>query len=520
MRSATYFAAALLAVTSTTSAQGIKGTAYGFASGVTGGGSAQAATPSSADELATWLSDDTARVILIDQEYDFTGTTGTGPGCDKSSCSANSGGQLYLGDLSCGNSDMVAVNSITYDLAGTAPLAVGSNKSILSSNGKGVLKGKGLSLAPGSSNVIIQGVQFTDINPKDVWGGDALELQGNNDGVWVDHCKFSLTGRMFVVNHYNPSRLTLSNNEFDGQTSSSATCNGNHYWTMMFYGDGDQVTLDRNYFHDVSGRAPKLGEPGVSVTFVSGPSPAFDTSPSITNQPQPPQQATNNYFSNMKGHAFDAYAGASALIEGNAFDSVDTPLTDQSLTVDTVFNVADASAAAACSSQLGRECVLNSLASSGTWTPMSSTSGLSAFSAAKDYLLTPIDASKVASLVLANAGPANLGSYTGYDGSGSSSSGGSGTGTGTGTSTGSGSGTSPSATATASASASAVHNAFAAAGPSGLPAGTGGSVPSYGAPPSDAGSSQLGSQTNSPGSSSGSSSSSSGCAGKRRRFRA
>lgn len=38
---------------------------------------------------------------------------------------------------------------------------------------------------------------------------------------------------------------------------------------MMFYGDGDQVTLDRNYIHDCSGRAPKLGEDGVAGTFVS-----------------------------------------------------------------------------------------------------------------------------------------------------------------------------------------------------------------------------------------------------------
>lgn len=38
---------------------------------------------------------------------------------------------------------------------------------------------------------------------------------------------------------------------------------------MMFYGDGDQVTLDRNYFHDCSGRAPKLGEDSVGGTFVS-----------------------------------------------------------------------------------------------------------------------------------------------------------------------------------------------------------------------------------------------------------
>lgn len=37
---------------------------------------------------------------------------------------------------------------------------------------------------------------------------------------------------------------------------------------MMFYGDGDQVTLDRNYFHDCSGRAPKLGEDSTGGTFV------------------------------------------------------------------------------------------------------------------------------------------------------------------------------------------------------------------------------------------------------------
>lgn len=88
-----------------------------------------------------------------------------------------------------------------------------------------------------------------------------------------------------IVAHYNPSRLTISNTEFDGETTTSATCNGNHYWTMMFYGDGDQVTLDRNYIHDCSGRAPKLGEDG-KTCYV---------------------QAVNNLFSNMEGHAFEAY---------------------------------------------------------------------------------------------------------------------------------------------------------------------------------------------------------------------
>lgn len=39
-----------------------------------------------------------------------------------------------------------------------------------------------------------------DINPKYVWGGDAISLEGNA-GVWIDHCTFDLVGRMFVVSH-------------------------------------------------------------------------------------------------------------------------------------------------------------------------------------------------------------------------------------------------------------------------------------------------------------------------------
>lgn len=142
MRSPITNAAVILAAVSSAAAQAVKGTAYGFATGVTGGGSAAAAAPSSADELATWLSDDTERVILVDQEYDFTGTSATDAGCDRKSCSYDNGGQLYIGDLSCGASDNVAVSSITYDAAGPDPLKVGSNKSLISSNGKGVLKGK------------------------------------------------------------------------------------------------------------------------------------------------------------------------------------------------------------------------------------------------------------------------------------------------------------------------------------------------------------------------------------------
>lgn len=263
--------AALLAVAASASAQAVVGKAYGFATGVTGGGSAAAVTPTTADELAKYLSDDTARVILITKEFDFTGKTATGSGCDRKSCSASGtpAGQFYLGELSCAASDdNVPVSSITYDTAGTQALKVGSNKSILGVGGKGVLKGKGLSLAKNAKNVIIQGIEFTNINPGVVWGGDALDFQGGNDGVWVDHNKFSLVGRMFIVSHYSASRITVSNNEFDGTTTTSATCNDNHYWTMMFYGDGRSPYRSDCKMQECSNTSQATRSPSTATTTI------------------------------------------------------------------------------------------------------------------------------------------------------------------------------------------------------------------------------------------------------------
>jgi hypothetical protein len=190
---------------------------------------------------------------------------------------------------------------------------------------------------------------------------------------------------MFVVSHYDGSEATLSNNEFDGVTTTSATCNGNHYWTMMMIGKTEKFTLDKNYFHDVSGRAPKLGQDGVNSYF----------------------HAINNYFENMKGHAFDAYTGVSALVEGNAFVAVDQPNTEHAAGVNTFVS----QGGDACSSVFGRACLENSVdSSSGKLSPGSSSGFIAQLG--KIDVPKPMKASEVAAYVKANAGPANLGTST------------------------------------------------------------------------------------------------------------
>lgn len=165
--------------------------------------------------------------------------------------------------------------SVTYDKAGVTPIDIGSNKSLIGIGTSGVIKGKGLRVANGAENVIIQyepcpfniistsinnnrNIHITDLNPQYIWGGDAITIAGS-DLIWVDHCKISLIGRqMFVAGTTASNRVTLSNNEFDGVTSWSATCDGHHYWAIYLTGSSDLVTMKGNYIHHTSGRGPKI----------------------------------------------------------------------------------------------------------------------------------------------------------------------------------------------------------------------------------------------------------------------
>ncbi|KAH9908596.1 pectate lyase a [Xylariomycetidae sp. FL2044] len=369
----------LTAASSLTAEAQVTGAAEGFATGVTGGGDASPVYPTTTDELVSYLGDDTARVIVLTGEIDFTGTEGTSTDTGCAPWGTDDACQLAINanDWCTNYQPDAPTESITYDTAGTLGITVGSNKSLVGQGSSAAIRGKGLRIVSGASNIIIQNIHITDINPEYVWGGDAITLD-DTDMVWIDHVKTSLIGRQHIVLGESASnRVTISNCEIDGTTSWSATCDDHHYWALYFTGSSDTVTLSGNYIHHTSGRSPKVG--GNTLLH-----------------------AVNNYWYASSDHAFEIGEGAMVLAEGNAFASVPTPVEDP---VDGAF-FASTSDSDACESGLGRACVANSLdSSSGDFTG-TDTSFLTYFSGKNVAAATA--ASSVAANVQANAGVGKL----------------------------------------------------------------------------------------------------------------
>lgn len=155
----------------------------------------------------------------------------------------------------------------------------------------------------------------------------------------TDHVKVSLVGRqMFVAGTGASNRVSLTNSEFDGTTSWSATCDGHHYWAIYLTGSQDLITMKGNYIHHTSGRSPKVG--GNTLLH-----------------------AVNNYWYANSGHAFDIAAGGQVVVEGSTFQNVVTPLLANS---GKLFGSPSTSANTACTNYLGHACQLNAFGSSGT----------------------------------------------------------------------------------------------------------------------------------------------------------
>ncbi|KAL3469943.1 pectin lyase fold/virulence factor [Aspergillus californicus] len=358
----------------------VSGAAEGFAKGVTGGGSATAVYPSTTAELVSYLGDSSARVIVLTKTFDFTSTEGTTTGTGCAPWGTASACQVAINQNDwCTNYQPDAPSvSVTYNNAGTLGITVKSNKSLIGDGSTGVIKGKGLRIVSGASNIIIQNVAITDINPKYVWGGDAITIN-DADMVWIDHVTTARIGRQHLVLGTSASnRVTVSNSYFNGVSTYSATCDTYHYWGIYLTGSSDLVTLKGNYIYHFSGRSPKVA--GNTLLH-----------------------AVNNYWYDSTGHAFEIDAGGYVLAEGNVFQNiatvVESPVSGQ------LFTSPNTATNAVCSTYLGHTCQVNGFGSSGTFS-QADTAFLVNFSGKN---IASADAYTVAqSSVPSNAGQGNL----------------------------------------------------------------------------------------------------------------
>lgn len=172
-------------------------------------------------------------------------------------------------------------------------------------------------------------------------------------------------------------RVSIPNPDKDGSTYADLP-----WECRLGYGKNDQVTFANNYIHHTSGRSPKV---------------------EFSNH----WHAYNNYWYRNTGHAFDVGKDSNVLIEGNVFASVKTPSEKDSGHVFAV-TTADKSA---CNSALGRSCIPNTVANSGNLS--SSDSAVLSDWPSGEGKVTVMDAGKVASSVVANAGIGKLGGSAG-----------------------------------------------------------------------------------------------------------
>ncbi|KAL3658363.1 hypothetical protein V7S43_016743 [Phytophthora oleae] len=350
------FAAALALIAQCASAFTI-GSPEGLAAGATGGAAGKTVYPTSTSELTNYLASSEPLVIVLNKTFDFRGTEGTTTekGCRPQytrECMAKNNGYksqdviIQNGNMATtGGCDNGVETTVTYDKAALKRMTVTSNKTIRGIGKSGVIKGKGLTL--NGDNIIIQNVHITELNHHLVWGGDAIYMQGTNGGqnamkkIWLDHIKISRVGRQFLTtNKASTDSMTISNSDFDGNTDYSATCDGHHYWSFIFYGV-TKFSMLNNYIHGTSGRSPKIG--GDSAAKVVA-------------------HVANNFWGNNTGHSFEIGANAWVLAEGNHFRDTKMPL----------YTGKDGALYAAgsndeCSSSLGRACEANTLVDSGSF---------------------------------------------------------------------------------------------------------------------------------------------------------
>lgn len=254
-----------------------KGGPIGFGAGTTGGQGGAVVTVADWRALASALcatssngvcTDSTPRIIRVEGMIDFRGTEGrkTQLGCTYSSSQTSPTGKLDKILAVLGYCNGRKTYNITFDAAGTTPLLVGSNKTLIGLGANSGLVGKGVMITGGVSNVIVRNLTISDINDGVIWAGDAITVT-NASKVWIDHNYIARIGRQMIVTGWDTAQnVTISGNYFDGTSDYGYWGNGKSYWTLLLNAANQTITLAGNRFHNTGGRGPETGKPPLAAS--------------------------------------------------------------------------------------------------------------------------------------------------------------------------------------------------------------------------------------------------------------
>jgi pectate lyase len=257
-----------------TAGAGPKSLVTGFASTAsngltttTGGGNAAPNTVTTCDDLRKYLSDAQARVIEIPSgtTLDCRTAPRTQQACELQ-CSKDAATPVFwripVGDMTCtsladtngdGTLDIPAGKLVNKERREVS-MKVGSNKTLRGLGSGATLLGVSLSIEK-QSNIIVQNLKISEINPDLVEAGDGITINESHH-VWVDHCELSMISDGYLDIRYGSSAVTVSHNRIVGKNQ--YVCGGQHHYISLV--SDAEVTFNNNYFDHPSGRNPKVSD--------------------------------------------------------------------------------------------------------------------------------------------------------------------------------------------------------------------------------------------------------------------
>jgi len=273
----------------------------GEVSTTTGGGSLIADNATSCSELKSLLEDGTPRVIVVRSEIDChrvpEEVTVCVRGCDSTTGDAVQSVYRVLpaGADDCGEiSGWSASDPVERRERDETVIHVSSHKSLLGYGSSAAITGASLYILQ-QSNIIIQNIAFSEVNPALLEAGDAVTIDGS-DHVWIDHCSFSRVSDGFVDAINDSKSITISWNRFDGVNP--VACAGQHNYANTF--EGATVTLHHNLYDRTLGCSPKLGYGSRGHVF-------------------------DNYWRGVSDYSIQVGSESHALIQANYFEDSEQP---------------------------------------------------------------------------------------------------------------------------------------------------------------------------------------------------